>query len=236
MVARPLPAFAGTSFAGHDNEAPDCMGLFLRFRLHGVIPRNSPRPGAAMATQLSEEQPTCARQPDVSGFAIRLRIRRRGHVRSFLTPCRLVSPFSRAGCALHVKNDGSSTERERAVAGARGAVRRASRGAAKSAARSAGCVASSATMRMRCWPWRARHSARRPRGICSATATFGAGAIPSRPIGACVRWAFRAGGRRAAIRAPLRMVVASSIIPALGGSSSAPAARRRSNRNCMRTA
>jgi hypothetical protein len=72
-----------------------------------------------------------------------------------------VSIFPRARRAAR-ENDGSSTERERAMDGARGGLRRASRGAAKSAARSAGCVASRATMRMRCSPWRARHSARRP--------------------------------------------------------------------------
>jgi hypothetical protein len=135
---------------------PHCMGLFLRFRLHGVIPRNSPLLGAAMATQLSEERPKCARQPEVSGFAIRLRSRRRGHVRSFL--CHLVSPFSRAGCALHGKNDGSSTEREGARDGARDAVRRASRGAAKSAARSVTCAAPDGTTRVRGALWRARYN------------------------------------------------------------------------------
>jgi hypothetical protein len=52
--------------AGDDSrEARDCMGLFRGFGLHGVIPRNSRLLGAAMATQLSEEQPTCARQPEV---------------------------------------------------------------------------------------------------------------------------------------------------------------------------
>jgi hypothetical protein len=214
--AKLVPAKAGsgpscTPGAGDDSrEARDCMGLFLRFRLHGVIPRiptawgyssefsaawrgdgDAARQGAAQMCATAGSLGLCHSFAHSSSWSCAFL--------SVSTSCHLVSPFSRARCALHAKNDGSSTERERAMDGARDALRRASRGAAKSAARSAGCVASSATMRMRCSPWQARHSARRPRGICSAAATFCAGAIPSRRIGACVRWAFRDGGRRAAI-------------------------------------